>query len=466
MWGLLGNFPGENRGGGFNADMVNIQTKNAYMHWRPTPKLAIAVGTQGFYDTPYDVYSTPASTVVRTGYKLAFYGTDATGVTIHSKYFGWTKVSGTLASQGLEAEKKDDILFLTLDQGFEIQPGTYLGFSLWRVQDGSAGQHLLYPLVPEKGPASALHQGFTGTRPFNIERPIGHVTFLGFNFHNNLDFHTSRWGWSGFFMQTKGRYDSTTLGALTFENGLTLPNIKVAPTPGTNAKVEVNGGYAANFELMYKYGRTSGYETGDQVIFETYYASGDPKPRDGDFKAPFSMNAYGLPGTTMVSHKSLILMPFGQAISHFTGGITDISNRGYGMKTISLNFYRDIIPNKLNIKFGVITGDALYKPEAKAYADFNSNLDPNTSALLDLIAPYDKGKHYQEYGGIKMGTEFNVEVKYFFRYLMSLGIHYGYMNMGSFYYTDIDPVKFNRRKPSNVGSNPHALYITFTWVGF
>ena len=35
-----------------------------------------------------------------------FYGTDATGVTIHSKYFGWTKVSGTLASQGLEAEKK------------------------------------------------------------------------------------------------------------------------------------------------------------------------------------------------------------------------------------------------------------------------------------------------------------------------------------------------------------------------
>ena len=468
MWGLLGNFPGENRGGAFNADMVNIQTKNAYMHWRPTSKLAIALGTQGFYDTPYDVFNTPSSTVVRTGYKLAFYGTDATGITVHSKYFGWTKASFTIASQGLEDSKKDDIIFATLDQGWEIQPGTYVGLSFWRVQDGSKGQHLLYPLVPEKGPGSALHQGFTGTRPINVDQPNGHVTFVGLNFHNNIDFHTSRWAWSGFFMQTKGHYNSQNLVPLELPNGLKIPNYKTGvSTSGTVPAVEIDG-KAANFELAYKYGRTSGYETGDQVIFETYYGSGDANPRDGILNSPFTMNSYGLPGTTMVSHKSLILMPFGQAISHFTGAVTDISNRGYGLQTFSANIYYDIIPNKLNIKLGAITGNSIYRQEASPYlSNLNNEIAASTlGGLLDLVAPYDTGKHYKEFAGKKLGTEFNLEVKWFFRYLMSVGVHYGYMNLGSFYDTYLNPVNLKRERPRNLGSNPHALYITFTWIGF
>jgi len=95
-WGLSANQVQPNQGGGFNADQVNIQTKNVNVSVYPTrdpDQLTVTLGTQSFYDSVYDPATTPLFDLVKTGYKLAFLGTDATGVSVYSKLGGLSKLS-------------------------------------------------------------------------------------------------------------------------------------------------------------------------------------------------------------------------------------------------------------------------------------------------------------------------------------------------------------------------------------
>src|SRR5581483_1614786 len=85
LWGFGANSVQPNSGGGFNADMVNLQTKNVNIALYPTRKpsqLSIVVGTQPFYDNVADPTRTSVLDIVRGGYKLAFLGTDGTGAQV------------------------------------------------------------------------------------------------------------------------------------------------------------------------------------------------------------------------------------------------------------------------------------------------------------------------------------------------------------------------------------------------
>ena len=57
--------------------------------------------------------------------------------------------------------------------------------------------------------------------------------------------------------------------------------------------------------------------------------------------------------------------------------------------------------------------------------------------------------------GRVIGTEINAELRYTIRYLMTVGLHGGYMFRGNFY--DGNP---------RVTSNPWAAFSTFTWYAF
>jgi hypothetical protein len=65
----------QNEGGGFNADQVNIQTKNVNVALYPTrnpSQLTLLIGTQPVYDSVYDPTRAPLGDIIRTGYKLTF----------------------------------------------------------------------------------------------------------------------------------------------------------------------------------------------------------------------------------------------------------------------------------------------------------------------------------------------------------------------------------------------------------
>ncbi len=491
MFGVSRNRAGENRGGAFNADQVNIQTKNAFVHWKITPKLSTNIGIQGFYDSIYDPFDTPATYILNSGYKIMFYGTDATGISFYSKYFGLTKLSYTVVVYNKEGEKYDDVQFATLDQAFQIFPGTLIGFSYWYLLDQSKSNQDLYSLVSQGGPSSSLHMGFTGAQSLNLESANGFMNWLGFNFHHNINFFTSRWSANGFVMLNKGRFENTNI---THPNiaGNTINTIGLGPAnPATNWFVEIDG-LSADFEIQYHYGKkadvTGASLGGDKITFEYLYTQGDSDPKDEKYTGAFTMNYYGLPGATWVSHKALILFPFGEAISHFTGAMTDISNQGYGTRAFILAFYHDLIPNKLNIKLGYARAysntrqEVTYRTDA-LYQDFDTqlagqvNADPALKSLLSLVYAGKPSYFYldnsgnaninffREYSGNFIGTEYNIELVYQVRYLMMVGIHFAKMFLGDFYKSEINNLG-QKVRPNTVDRDPYALFITFKWIGF
>lgn len=414
MWGQAANQLQQNQGGGFNADQVNIQTKNINVALYPTRnpyKLAVVLGTQSVYDTLYDPAITPLNDIVRTGYKLTFFGSDATGLSVYGRYGGIWKASFLPmgAAQPDKATKDDARLsfvwFATLDYAYPIQPGTVVGLSYWHLQDDTAGAAYAYEGLVKSGPTSTGLFGYTGTARFNMEAANGNVEYLGAHFHHNLNFATSNFGASGFVMANLGNFTSTK------DDTALLKSVDIA-------------GVSANLELLYNWGQTEA----DLFTLEGMLVTGDSDQTDDKYSSAFTMNQYGLPGAVWFNHKTLILFPFTQTVSNYTGAITDISNQGYGLAALIGTAAWDVVPNTLNLKLGGAVAQAMARP-------------PATAQGIER--------------GSTMGAELNAELKYHIRYLMTVGLHGAVMIPGSFFDGNV-----------KVDGIPWAMFSTFTWYAF
>jgi hypothetical protein len=413
-WGLAANTVQNNQGGGFNADQVNIQTKNINVGLYPTknPKqLSILIGTHSVYDTIYDPTITSLFDIVQTGYKLSFMGTDATGISAfaNTRYglgkLSFIPVGSAQPNKALQGDARFERIYLfTADYAYPFQPGTVAGLSLWHLRDDTQGQAFAYEGLVPSGPSSGALSAFTGTAPFSIEEPNGHVTWLGAHFHHNLQFRTGDFAASGFTMANFGRFDSQKEDTL------------------LNQSVSIRG-FASNLELLYNWGNT----IDDKITLEGMFTSGDDDVNDDTYKSAFTMNYYGLPGAVWFNHKTLVLFPFTSTVNNYTGAVTDISNRGFGLLSGIATISRDLVPSKLNVKLGAAYGQSIQPPTAIGGVR----------------------------GGRVIGAEVNAEVKYHFRYLMTAGLHAGYLFRGNFYDGN-----------SQVTSNPWATFGTFTWYAF
>ncbi|WP_164011159.1 hypothetical protein [Pyxidicoccus trucidator] len=414
LWGRSANAVQQNEGGGFNADQVNIQTKNVNVALYPTRKpsqLTLLIGTQPVYDSIYDPTRTPLADITRTGYKLAYLGSDATGLSVFSSYKGLAKLS-LLPLGTAQADKatRDDprlkyIWLITGDYAYPVRPNTNVGVSLWYLNDATKGDAYAFDGLVKSGPSSTGLNSFTGTARFEIDRPTGSVFWVGANFNHNIDFRMGRLGASGFVMYNGGKYTSDD--------------------PERSALDELNiSGLAANLELMYQWGRGPA----DVVTLEGIYSTGDDNLADEDYSGAFTLNQYGLPGAVWFNHKMLILFPFTSTVNNYTGAVTDISNQGYGLRAGIASAAWDVVPNKLNLKLAVGTANSGATP-----ARWNPDVR--------------RGRY--------IGTEVNAELRYHIRYLMTAGLHAGYMFRGSFY-----------DGSTTVRSNPWAAFTTFTWYAF
>jgi hypothetical protein len=418
LWGRSANASQQNEGGGFNADQVNIQTKNVNVAIYPTrtpAELTLLIGTQPVYDSYFDPTRTPLNDIIRTGYKLTFLGSDATGLSAFGSRQGHTGRLTLLPLGTAQADKAAEndprlkyILLAMGDYVYSVQPGTSVGLSLWYLRDDTKGEAYAFDGLVKSGPSSSGLPSFVGTSRFNIDQPTGWVGWLGAHFHHNIDFRTGRLGASGFLMYNRGRYESS-------KEDTTL-----------NPAVDVNG-LSGNLELLYNYGRTAN----DLVTLEGLFSTGDENLADGEYTSAFTLNQYGLPGAVWFNHKMLILFPFTSTANNYTGAVTDISNQGYGLQTLLATAAYDLVPNTLNLKVGA--GVATSGVTPPPYAD---NAEQVARGRL-------------------LGTELNVELKYHIRYLMTVGLHAGYLFRGDFY-------KGNPR----VRTNPWAAFSTFTWYAF
>ncbi|WP_223758952.1 hypothetical protein [Myxococcus sp. RHSTA-1-4] len=415
LWGRSANTIGQNEGGGFNADQVNIQTKNVNVAIYPTrapAQLTLLVGTQPVYDTYFDPTRTPLSDIIRTGYKLAFLGSDATGLSVFSSYKGHARLSlMPLGSAQADRAARNDprlkyIWLAMADYAYPVRPNTNVGVSAWYLRDSTKGDAYAFEGLVKSGPSSVGLPGFVGTARFPIERPTGDVFWLGAHFNHNIDFRLGRFGASGFVMYNGGQYRSDT------------PDTSVLDT------LDISG-LSANLELMYQWGRGPA----DLVTLEGMFTTGDDNLADERYTSAFTLNQYGLPGAVWFNHKMLILFPFTGTVNNYTGAVTDISNQGYGLRAGIASAAWDVIPNKLNLK--VATG----------IATSGATPEPWTGSEVR------RGRY--------VGTEVNAELRYHLRYLMTAGVHAGYLFRGSFY--DGSPT---------VRSDPFAVFTTFTWYAF
>jgi hypothetical protein len=415
LWGRAANTVQPNEGGGFNADQVNIQTKNVNVSIYPTrdpARLDIVIGMQSVYDSILDPTLTPLDTLVSSGYKLAFLGSDAAGVVAYARPFENSRAKlAFLPLQSAQPDKatEDDprlkwLYLITADWQQTLAPATHVGLSLWRLRDDTEGDAFAYEGLVRSGPAAQALASYTGVATFNMERPSGTVWYLGTFFDHNLDHRMGRLGGSGFVMANVGSYESDVAATM------------------LNPEVDIFG-VAANLELRYRWGARSG----DAATLQGMFTTGDSDLTDDRYSGVFTMNQYGLPGAVWFTHRTLLLFPFTSTVNNYTGAVTDIGNQGYGLIAAIATGAWDVIPSKLNLKLGA------------AYA--RTSVDPPPLLMMER--------------GRSMGLEINGELRWTIRHLMTLGLHAGMLLKGDYY--DNHPT---------VKKNPWAAFTTFTWYAF
>jgi len=175
-----------NKGGAINADQVNIQTQNVELELIPAKNFAINLGLQRLYDTPYNPYRTMFDKMTTTGYRLAYWGTDAVGIS--ARYDGdFQKVkAGYYLLYENNTEAVDDVTLTELVYQQKLSLKWNAGASLYYVRDRGKGQGGVS--VFGEGLTSTL-AAYNGSFVFNMPRDYkADIAWLGLTLSRNPDF--------------------------------------------------------------------------------------------------------------------------------------------------------------------------------------------------------------------------------------------------------------------------------------
>jgi len=238
----------------------------------------------------------------------------------------------------------------------------------------------------EGGP-SILGQGFNstlndynGTYRFQLgnEAYKADVGWAGAYWGYNQDIMEDRWFMTGFANYNFGWLDTET-------------------SPGNYEQRATIGGLGANLRAGYRHGHTEN----DIVVADLLFASGDDNDLSDDkYSGVITGNTWGSPASIYISSGAYILFPHGNVVNRFVSAVNDFSNMGLGLVGGTLNYYKDLVPHKLNAKVGA------------AYA--MSQVEPDG-------------------GGKNIGMEINGRISYRPKVYMDIELHGAYMSLGDFY---------------------------------
>ncbi len=406
-WTLgTGNYSaGGNFGGAFGADAVNIQTQNLFFEFNPNIQLYVNAGLLRLYDNIKVPYYTGTADLINTGYRLAFFGSDASGIAAHYFFKSNQRIkAGAYQLYENNVDHDDDVLLFELDYEYDIDIFNSIGFSLYYLNDDGSSQN-----GGGEGGVSILGQGlnsalsnYNGVANFNFgdETYNADIFWLGSHFHGNPILHQGRFGYSGFVMANFGSAKSKS------------------------HDVSIMGG-AANLRTAYKYGKN----IHDYISLDLIATTGDTANiDDGKYTGILTGNNWTSPGAVWFSHGCLLLLPHGDVVNRFNAAVVDIQNMGYGLLAGVLKGSYDYIPNKLRFEAAVGAG---FSP----------------------IAPYG--------GGNMIGTELNAGVIYSPRVFMDLELKGAYLSLGDFFDSEITNGGLDSRP-----TNPWKIILSLKWIMF
>ncbi|NTW24311.1 MAG: hypothetical protein HGA37_06400 [Lentimicrobium sp.] len=403
-YGLSGN-----KGGAINADQVNIQTQNIELELIPVKNVAINLGLQRLYDTPYNPYRTMFDKMTTTGYRLAYWGTDAVGIS--ARYDGdFQRVkAGYYLLYENNTEGDDDVSLTELVYQRKLSMEWNVGASLYYIRDRGKNQ----------GGVSVFGQGLTSTLAayngsfvFDMQNDYkADIVWLGATISRNPDFWFDPFQLTGFFNYNLGSARSNVEGK--YEKAADI------------------AGFAGNIRAAYQIGNT----INDYVSVDFLYASGDPNGiTDKKYKGVITGNTWGMPSSIFVGSGGYLLFPHANVVNRFTPVIADISNMGYGLIGGTMKISHDLIPNRLNLKAGTASAISQAKPQG---------------------------------GGWSLGTEINGSVSYNLGPYMSIEMHGAYLWLGDFF--DSQDSSHGSSINGNATTklvNPYTVFIVYKWLMF
>ena len=406
-WGDAAYGAGGNFGSGLSADQVNIQTQNVEIEYVPKKHWTINLGLQRLYDTPHDPYRTLFDKFTNTGYRLAYWGTDGVGVTVRRET-DFTKIKGGFYKlYENNVELNDDVTLLELTAQQNLGYRWNLGASLYHLRDRSNG----------KGGVSILGQGLAspltlyngvfrfplGSNPYRAD-----ISWLGAFFSRNEDGMIDPWLLSGFANFNVGKVDQRP------------------ETGGAWRKTVKIGGLGANLRAGYRYGQTMG----DLLSVDLLYTSGDVNGlTDGKYSGVMTGNTWGSPAGIFIGSGAYLLFPHGNVVNRFVSAVNDISNMGLGVMGGTVNFSKDVIPNKLHTKIGFAGALSREKPAGN--------------------------------GGRTLGFEGNAKIGYDLGAYLTVEAHAAYLSLGDFYDSPVVNGGLAKRPV-----NPWIGFVCLKWLIF
>ncbi len=412
-YGDSSNSAGGNFGGGFNADQINLQTQNLEVEFDlPRPGWHLNLGLQRMYDTAYHPYTTPVSTLLNTGERLAFWGSDAVGLSMHGTEGDWRFKAGAYQLWENLIQEDDDVWIIDGAVDRHIMRTWHVGLTARYLRDSSQGEGGLGLLG--QGPDSQL-ANYMGTYRFTIPDDVeewrGHFAWLGLNSSYNPGFAAGRWMASGFAVGNFGQIVTS-----------------IPEQSGDFEKLTNVLGLGADAKVGFRYGRS----TKDHVTAELVYSSGDDDGlEDGTYSGVVTGNTWGGPGAVFASTGSYLLLPHANVVNRFYAAVLDLSNAGFGLTAGVLNARYDIIRNKLSAKLGFAAG--------------RSNVQP-----LD--------------GDNFIGAEYNLNVSWRIRPMLDLDLHAAYLDLGGYY----DSPEIVDLEDEDVAAprDPWTTFVTLKWLMF
>lgn len=405
-WGDQAYGVGNNRGGAINAGQINLQTLMANLELRPSENWNIVVGLQRLFDNVRDPNVNSLQTFQTSGYKLAYWGTQAVGINSFFKLNPWTLGRiGMFQLWENEIRKDDDVVLWMLDIESRVKPLLEVGLDFWYAYDRAKSAGGISVLGQGLNSALAEYNGaFRLKFPGSNQNYTADLFWVGGHLSYNRDFLMGRWWFDAYVMSNFGRVDSIS--------------------DDKNYRAASVLGLSANAMASYKYGMTAN----DKISAEILFSTGDGNnANDGKINSVITGNVYGSPVGIYSAHRAFLLFPDPQVVNRYYSAVHDVSNMGLGVTALFLNVSKDFIPNRFSGKLG--------------FATAISNVIPAGGDAL-------------------IGNELNLELRYNLKVFLTWTLSASYLWLGDFY--NAPSVTYYNQRPKN----PFVIFTTLNWLMF
>ncbi len=328
-WGDQSYQTGGNKGGGFGADQVNLQTRRMYGSFVPlrgaNHDLTVIAGLQFMADGAYDPHKAGPDALFRHGGGLKIWGSEAAGLAA----FGRLRDGGgdllryrlgaySLVENGFA--EGDDVWLWLADAELHPAYAVDLGLHAWWLKDNSGGTGGSLGV----GPTSQL-SGLQGGPQLSFLDADGTAADVD----ADLLWLGADAGWNRALRQGPV---GARVGGLLNLGQLYVTGQEDVAVRGWLAEAELRARWAPG--------------EGSVARIEGLATSRDGTGRDA-YTGIITGNSYGIVGAVWATHGTLLLFSDPRAINRQVAVVTDVSNRGDGLLAgiVSLGF--DPIPDRL-----------------------------------------------------------------------------------------------------------------------